>query len=106
MRCCGGGEAAAEEHRGALDEAIEDFGDDQGDGKIEKQQKVDADASVEGVDECEEDRSVDEVEAVGAFAEVVDGAAGEEAVKEAVVIAKTMSMTAPRRLTNRRGLRE
>jgi len=85
MRCCGGGEAAAEEHRGALDEAIEDLGDDQADGEIEKQQKVDAESSVEGVDEGEENRSVDEVEAVGAFAEVVDGAACEEAVKEAVV---------------------
>jgi len=76
QRRSGRSEAAAEEHRGALDEAIEDLCDDEGEGEIDKEEDAHANVSEERVDESEENGRVNEVEAVGDLPEVMDRAVG------------------------------
>ena len=72
----GSGEAAAEERGGMFDEAVEDFSDEKGGEEIDQQEAADGDATEEGVDQNEESGSVNEIEAVGDLAEVVDGPHG------------------------------
>lgn len=71
-----------------LDEAIEDLCDGKGCGEIDQQQDAHRNATPERVDENEENGSVDEVEAVRDLSEMMDGAAGQEAVKGAAVHCK------------------
>jgi hypothetical protein len=77
----GRGEAAAEEHGWTLNEAIEDLRDEEGEGEINQQQDAHGNATQKRMDENEENGSVNEVEAVGDLAEVVDRPAGLEAVE-------------------------
>jgi hypothetical protein len=63
-----------EEHRGTLDEAIEDLCDQKARREIEEKEQAHADFPREPVYQDKENRSVDEIEAEGAFAEVAGGA--------------------------------
>ena len=68
-----------------LDESIEDLSDAEGNREIEQKKNVETKAAHERVNEGKEDRSVDEIEAIGAFAEVVDRAAGEKFVEGSAI---------------------
>ena len=72
----GSGQTAAEEHGGMLDEAVEDLGDEKGGEEVDQQETAHGNSTEEGVDQNEESGSVNEIEAVGDLAEVVDGPRG------------------------------
>ena len=72
----GSAEAAPEKNRRLLDEPVEDLGDEQGGKDIDQEEAAHRNVTHQGMEENEENGSVNEVEAVGDFAEVMDRPAG------------------------------